>query len=140
MKICYSYYVLDIVHQGHINHMMNAKALAGKDGVSVVGILTKEAVLEKKPKKPILSFDERMMLARSIQYNDYVVPQKDYSPLKNINNIRPDFVMESTSHSKDDIDEVRKFVEKYGGRVIVNPYFPYRSSTSIKQKINEKQK
>ena len=84
MRIVYSYYVLDLVHIGHLNHMMNAKALAGEDGISVVGILTDECVLNKKGKKPILSFDERMQLAHAIKYNDYVVPQEKYLPLENI--------------------------------------------------------
>ena len=47
MIIVYSYYVLDIVHKGHLLYMKNAKAIAGKDGKSIVGILTDEAVMEK---------------------------------------------------------------------------------------------
>jgi len=137
VRLVYSYYVLDIIHHGHLNHMMNAKALAGKDGISVVGILTKEAVLEKKPKKPILSFNERMELAHAIKYNDYVVAQEEYSPLRNIKDIRPDIVMESTSHDHDDIEEIRNYLEPVGGRVVVNPYTPFTSSTSIKKRIRE---
>jgi len=135
MKVVYSYYVLDLVHRGHLNHMMNAKAMAGEDGKSVVGILTKEAVLEKKPKKPLLSFEERMNLARSIVYNDLVIPQDIYSPIENIKKLKPDIVFESDSHSDKDIEETKKVVESYGGRVFVMPYYPYVSSTSIKKKI-----
>ena len=116
--------------------MMNAKALACKDGISVVGILTKEAVLERK-KKPILSFNERMELAHAIKYNDYVVAQEEYSPLRNIKDIRPDIVMESTSHKPEDIKEIRDYIELQCPmtRLVVSPYTPYHSSTSIKDKI-----
>jgi len=62
MKLVYSYYVLDIVHKGHLLMMKNAKAIAGEDGKLIVGILTDEAVMEKKP-KPILSFEDRVNLA-----------------------------------------------------------------------------
>ncbi len=48
MKLVYSYYVLDIVHKGHLLMMKNAKSIAGKDGKLIVGILTDEAVMEKK--------------------------------------------------------------------------------------------
>jgi len=137
MRKVYSYYVLDIVHRGHLNHMKNAKSVAGQDGISIVGILTKEAVLEKKPKKPILSFDERYNLACAIRYNDMVVSQDTYSPMKNIKSIRPDVVFESSSHSEDDVKEVKDFVESYGGTVIMVPYYPYQSSTNIKKKILE---
>ena len=135
MRIVYSYAVLDVAHRGHINHMKNAKALAGKEGISVVGILTKEAVLEKKSKKPILSFDERMNLAHAIKYNDFVVAQDTYSPLPNIKKIRPDIVMESDSHSEKDIQEIRDYLEHTGGRVVVNPYYPFVSSSRIKKDI-----
>jgi glycerol-3-phosphate cytidylyltransferase-like family protein len=40
--------VLDIVHKGHLEMMKNSKAIAGDDGKLVVGILTDEAVMEKK--------------------------------------------------------------------------------------------
>lgn len=137
MRTVYSYYVLDIVHRGHLKMMKNAKAVAGKDGVSIVGILTKEAVLEKKPKKPILSFDERMNLAEAIKYTDVVVTQETYSPLPNLMRIKPDVVMESTSHKEEDIENIENYMKSIGGKVIVVPYYLYQSSTSIKNKIKK---
>jgi len=135
-RIVYSYYVLDIVHRGHLLQMQNAKATAGKDGISVVGILTDEAVMEKK-KKPILSFDERMLLAQAIKFNDFVVAQGTYSPLPNVRNIHPDILMESSSHDENDIEEVRRVMDKHGGKVVVTPYYPMICSTDIKKKIRE---
>jgi phosphoenolpyruvate phosphomutase / 2-hydroxyethylphosphonate cytidylyltransferase len=137
MKIVYSYYVLDIVHKGHLHMMKNSKAMAGEDGKLVVGILTDEAVMEKKH-KPILSFEERMDLASSIKYVDAVVAQSSYSPLDNVKDIRPDILMESSSHAEDDIEECRDYMESIGGRVIVIPYYPAQSSTNIKKTINNK--
>jgi len=136
-RVVYSYYVLDIVHRGHRLQMRNAKKIAGEDGISIVGILTKEAVLEKKDKKPILSFDERIGLAQDIQYNDVVIPQTEYSPIKNIQNLKPDIVLESESHNKDDIKKVVDLVESYGGKVQIMPYYPYQSSTKIKNEVRE---
>ena len=135
-RIVYSYYVLDIVHRGHLLQMQNAKATAGKDGISVVGILTDKAVMEKKP-KPILSFDERMLLAQAIRFNDFVVAQDTYSPLPNVKNIRPDILMESSSHDEKDIDEARRVMAKLGGKVVTTPYYPMICSTDIKKKIRE---
>jgi len=138
MKIVYSYYVADIIHKGHLLQMKNAKGAAGIDGISVVGILTKEAVLEKKPKKPILNFDERMNLAKNIKCVDMVVPQSTYSPIPNLKKIQPDICFESESHKECDIEEVRKYMQSIGGRVVVTPYYPYQSSTAIKKKIRRK--
>ena len=135
-RIVYSYYVLDIVHQGHLLQMQNAKATAGKDGISVVGILTDKAVMEKKP-KPVLGFDERMLLAQAIKYNDFVVAQDTYSPLPNVKNIHPDVLMESSSHKENDIKEARRVMDKLGGKVVATPYYPMICSTEIKKKIRE---
>jgi cytidyltransferase-like protein len=133
-KIVYSYYVMDIVHKGHILHMKNSKAIAGKDGISIIGILTDKAAMEKKP-RPTLSFDERMDIAKAIKYADVVVPQDTYSPLPNIKKLRPHVAMESASHAEEDITELREFMESIGGEVIMLPYYPPQSSTNIKNKI-----
>jgi len=134
MKLVYSYYVLDIVHKGHLKMMENAKAIAGEDGKLIVGILTDEAVMEKKV-KPILSFDERFDLANAIKYVDLVVAQETYSPLPNVKKIKPDVLMESTSHTDEAIDEAREVMDSIGGRVVVVPYYPSQSSTNIKNDI-----
>jgi cytidyltransferase-like protein len=135
MKIVYSYYVLDIVHKGHLMMMRNAKAIAGEDGKSIVGILTDEAVMVKKS-KPLLSFEDRMALAAAIKYVDVVVAQETYSPLQNVMRIRPDILMESSSHDEQDIEKARKVMEEINGIVIVIPYFPGQSSTNIKNEIS----
>jgi len=139
MKIVYSYYVLDIVHKGHLMMMRNAKAIAGEDGKLIVGILTDEAVMEKKS-KPLLSFDDRMALAAAIKYVDVVVAQETYSPLQNVMRIRPDILMESSSHDEQDIEKARKVMEEINGIVIVIPYFPGQSSTNIKNEISRTSK
>jgi cytidyltransferase-like protein len=135
-RIVYSYYVLDLVHRGHLLQMQNAKATAGKNGISIVGILTDEAVMEKK-KRPILRLDERILLAQAIRYNDFVVAQDTYSPLPNVKNICPDVLMESISHAKVDIEEAKRVMSKIGGKVVTTPYYPMVSSTELKKKIRE---
>jgi len=136
MKLVYSYYVLDIVHRGHLLMMKNAKAIAGKDGKLIVGILTDEAVMEKK-EKPILPFEERIELASAIKYVDVAVAQETYSPLPNVKRIKPDILMESASHDEDAIEEAREYMESINGKVVVLPYFPSQSSTDIKNDIKK---
>ena len=117
--------------------MRNAKEFAGPDGKLIVGILTDKAVMEKKP-RPIISFDERIEIARSIKYVDIVVGQDTYSPLPNVMRIKPDILMESTSHTVEDIEEAEIVMRKINGKVIVLPYYPPQSSTAIKNLIKEK--
>ena len=137
MKLVYSYYVLDIVHKGHLLMMKNAKAIAGEDGKLIVGILTDEAVMEKK-EKPILSFEERIELASAIKYVDVAVAQETYSPLPNVMRIKPDILMESKSHDEEAIEKAREYMDSINGKVVVLPYFPSQSSKEIKDKIKKK--
>ena len=135
--IVYSYYVLDIIHDGHIEMLRNSKAIAGKDGILIVGILTDEAVMEKKP-RPAMGFGQRLRLAQSIKFVDLAVAQTTYSPLPNVIAMRPDVLMESSSHTAEAIEEARRVMGNLGGRVVVIPYYPLESSTAIKDRIKEK--
>ena len=137
MNLVYSYFVLDIVHRGHLMMLKNSKAIAGPDGRLIVGIVSDQAVLDKKGKAPTLSFSERLELAASIKYVDLVVGQTDYTPYENVKNIAPNILMESESHSEAQIDRARQIMSDLGGRVIVMPYFEDQSSTLIKSKISQ---
>ena len=133
MKIIYSYVVADLLHIGHVLALENAKKLNG-DCKLIVGVLTRNAILEKKP-APVLSFSERRKLVESLKCVDCVVAQDTYSPIKNIQTIKPDVLMESDSHSEEDLKETYKVAESIGCKVQVRPYFPEQSSIKIKEKI-----
>lgn len=134
MIIVYSYYVLDILHEGHLLQMRNAKAMAGPAGRSIVAILTDDAVAEKK-KRPVLPFCKRMILAAAIKWNDIVIPQSTYSPLSNVRSIRPDVLIESASHSNTMLHDASQLMSELDGRLIITPYFPGQSSSAIKKEV-----
>jgi len=134
MKKVYSYYSLDIFHLGHLIMIKKCREVAGENGELVVGILTDGAIMEKKP-KPIISFEERFQIAKSIKYIDKVIPQTTYSPLQNVKKINPDILMESESHEKREIENMRNLMSNLGGEIIIVPYFMEQSSTNIKNLI-----
>jgi len=119
----YAYVCGDILHIGHIRHLRNCKAMVD---TLIVGVLTDEAVMEKKP-QPVIPFSERMEMVDECKSVDMVVAQEQYSPLKNIIAIKPDVVFESVSHDSP--------VHNPFGRMIQMPYYPTQSSTNIKEKI-----
>lgn len=137
MNLVYSYFVLDLVHRGHLMMLKNSKAIAGPEGRLIVGIVSDQAVIDKKGKAPTLKYSERLELAASIKYVDLVVGQKDYTPYENVKNIAPNILMESESHSEAQIDRGRQIMSDLGGRVIVMPYFDDQSSSLIKSKISQ---
>ena len=131
MKIVYAYVCGDILHKGHLLALENAKNLGDK---LIVGVLTDQAVMEKK-RKPIVSFDERLNLVKSLKCVDCAVPQHEYSPINNLRAIQPDILMENTSHIGNPY--LKQLKKVFKGRIIMMPYYPEVSSTKIKNKIKE---
>lgn len=127
-KIVYAYVVADLFHTGHLKHLERAKEYGD---YLIVGVLSDQATMEKKP-KPILSFGERMRIIEALKCVDEVLPQLNYSPLPNIQVLRPDVLMESTNHPEQPAND---YVSSYGGKVIQSPYYEKQSSTMIKEKI-----
>ena len=121
--IGYAYMVGDIIHEGHLLYLRNCKALCDK---LIVGVLTDEAVLEKKP-KAILTFTQRLKIVKSIKYVDVVVPQKTYLPNRNCELLKPDILFENIGREEQGFNENRA--------IIVFPYYPGISSTEIKKRI-----
>ncbi len=132
-KIVYAYVCADIIHTGHILALENAKTF----GHLIVGVLTDEAIMEKKA-KPVLAFSERLNIVRALKCVDVAVTQADYSPIKNIESIKPDVLMESDSHTDEDLAETYKVAKKLGIKVIKLPYYPLQSSSKIKNNIYER--
>jgi len=131
--VVYAYVCGDILHRGHLLHLKNSASLGD---FLIVGVLTDRAVMEKK-KKPIISFEERLEIISSLKMVSMAVPQDAYAPHENIRYLRPDILIESSSHSKDLIEESRKCMKEIGGEVVVMPYFPEQSSSNIKKKIKK---
>ena len=71
MLIGYTSGVYDLFHIGHLNLLKNAKGMCDK---LVVGVTTDDLSMYKG-KKPLIPFEDRLEIIRSIRYVDAVVPQ-----------------------------------------------------------------
>lgn len=129
-SIVYTYVVADLLHVGHVLYLENAKKFGD---VLIVGVLTDEAVMEKK-KKPLLPFSERMRLIKALKCVDVVVAQNTYSPINNLKDIKPNVLMESSSHSDNDLADVQTMADFHNIQIVKMPYYPFQSSTKIKEK------
>lgn len=124
MIIGYAYVVGEILHAGHILHLRNCRDLCDK---LIVGVLTDEAVMEKKP-RPAIAFEERIRLVKELACVDAAVPQYTYVPVDNLTDIKPDILFECQEH------EVKEY-PFFEGRVVAMPYYPGVSSSKIKERI-----
>ena len=134
MPVVYCYLVMDILHRGHLRLLRTARGIAGSEGTVIAGILTDEAAMEKKA-QPIMPYSHRAEIARSLKFIDRVVMQENYTPFFVIKRIRPDVLLESTSHDTRSIAEAERIMSGLGGSVVVIPYLDGISSTALKERI-----
>lgn len=76
--IGYTTGVYDMFHIGHLNVLRNARQQCD---YLIVGVSTDELVAQDKFKIPVIPFDERCEIVKSIRYVDRVVPQPDKNKL-----------------------------------------------------------
>ena len=78
----------DILHEGHINILK----IANSYGDVIVGLLTDEAIATYKS-IPILDFSRRKIIIQNIKFVKKVIPQATLDYVKNLNIIRPHYVI-----------------------------------------------
>ena len=112
----------DIIHPGHINLLNEAT----KYGRVIVGLLTDEAIASYK-RVPFLSYSQRFSIVSNLVGVSEVIPQESLDYTRNLNLIKPNFVVhgddwKSGIQSKTRA-EVIKVLEGWGGNLIEVPYF-----------------
>ena len=124
----------DILHEGHINILKKASKL----GKVTVGLLTDKAIAEYK-KLPVLNFNQRKQVIKSLKFVNYIIPQDtmDYRP--NLLKLRPDYVIHGDYWKKGVLkksrEQVLKTIKKWSGKLIEPKYTKTISSSLIKQRL-----
>ena len=121
MKTVYTCFCTDIIHEGHLNIIKEAKKL----GSVTVGCLSDKTAIRYN-RFCTVSESERMELYRSIDGVDNVVLQNDMHYDDVIESLHPDYVVHGdnwvTGPESSIRAHVQKLVEAYGGQIIDIPY------------------
>lgn len=128
--IGYTSGVFDMFHQGHLNLLMNAKALCDK---LIVAISTDELCFSYKKKKPIMPFEERMNIMRAIRYCDAVVPQTSMDKFEAWQKYKFDIMFHGEDPGSQNVWIGREKLENAGVKIILLPPTPGVSSTLRRQ-------
>jgi len=132
-KIGYTTGVFDLFHVGHLEILRKAKENCD---YLIVGVSTDELVKEYKNKRPIITFDQRIEIIKSIKYVDEVVVQKDRDKLSALHKIGFNimFVGDDWKGSKIFLELESKF-QKHGVEIFYFPYTKNISSTSLRSTL-----
>lgn len=137
MKSVYTCFTTDVIHEGHLNIIHEAK----KYGEVIIGVLSDEAMI-KYNRFPTISFEERQKLVRSIPGVSRVVVQKDIMYDEIVKTYHPDYIIHGDNWKNGPIKAIRDNVEHllstYGGQIIDVPYTYNENVKHIDDKIREK--
>ncbi len=137
MKTVYACFCTDVIHEGHMNIINEAK----KYGEVIVGILT-DAAMIRCDRFPTVGFEDRKKMFEEISEVSRVVVQSEVMYDRIIEEIRPDYVIhgdEWREGPKRAIrDNVTDLLNKYGGELIEIPYTKNENVRRIDMRVREK--
>lgn len=111
----------DLVHPGHVRHLIYAKSKAG----ILVASLTSDAHIRKAEHRPFVPQQLRAMNLAALEVVDYVIIDDNPTPLENIRFLHPDYFAKGYEYSNGRIhpstQEEIEVLGSYGGEMIFTP-------------------
>jgi D-beta-D-heptose 7-phosphate kinase/D-beta-D-heptose 1-phosphate adenosyltransferase len=122
----------DILHRGHVDVLVQARALGDR---LIVG-LNSDASTERlkgrgRPLQPEL---DRAACLAALECVDAVVVFEQDTPAELIATLQPDIMVKGGDYTPDKLSE-REVVEAGGGRIVILPYVEGRSTTELFQRV-----
>jgi rfaE bifunctional protein kinase chain/domain len=121
----------DIVHPGHLRHLMYAKEKAGV----LIASVTADAHISKGVYRPYVPQELRAAHLAALEFVDYVVIDLNETPIENIGIIKPDFFAKGFEYQASPLPpktrEEAAALEAYGGELVFTPGDVVYSSSAI---------
>lgn len=137
MKKVYTCFCTDVIHEGHLNILSEAK----KYGQVIVGVLSDEAMIRFN-RFPTITLEERKRIVEDTGLADSVILQNEIMYDDVINQIKPDYVIHGDNWCKGPENVIRNNVienlGKYGGELIEVNYTYNENVRKIDDNIKEK--
>lgn len=113
--------VFDVVHPGHVRHLLYAKSKASV----LICSLTADRHISKGKHRPHIPQELRAANLAAFEMVDYVVIDENIKPLENIGIIQPDYFAKGFEYTADGLpkntQEEMSIVQSYGGEMIFTP-------------------
>jgi D-beta-D-heptose 7-phosphate kinase/D-beta-D-heptose 1-phosphate adenosyltransferase len=123
----------DILHRGHVEYLDAARRLGD---VLVVGLNSDASVRRLKGlQRPVNPLDDRAIVLAGLAAVDAVTVFDDDTPHALISRLLPDVLVKGGDYSVETIVGASEVIAA-GGRVVVAPLVPGRSTTSLIARLN----
>lgn len=137
MKTVYVMMSTDVIHEGHLNILKEAKKL----GRVVVGVLSDEAAV-RFDRFPTISIHERIKQIEELPMVDEVILQKEVSYKPVLMQLRPDYVIHGDNWIEGPLTTIRQEVidtlQLWNGTLVEIPYTYNETVTKIEHIAKDK--
>lgn len=134
MIIGYTTGVFDLFHIGHLNILRRAKEQCD---YLIVGVSTDELVQSYKHKTPVIPFEQRIEIVRSIRYVDEAIPQTSMDKMEAWAKIGFNVLFHGSDWQGSPMyNEIVRKMEKVGVRVCFLPHTEGISSTALMTRLH----
>lgn len=130
-KVIMCHGVFDVVHPGHLRHLLYAKSKAE----ILVTSITADVHISKGHNRPHVPQDLRALNLAAFEIVDYVIIDSNATPIKNIARLQPDFFAKGYEYTANSLpaktQEEVEVLRSYGGEIIFTPGDIVYSSTKL---------
>lgn len=130
-KVVMCHGVFDVVHPGHMRHLMYAKGKADL----LIASLTADHYINKGQYRPHIPQSIRAANLAAFEMVDYVIIDKNATPLVNIKQLQPDFFAKGYEYSGSNkpkrTQEEEELLASYGGKMLFTPGDVVYSSSKL---------
>ena len=121
----------DVVHPGHVRHLLYAKTKAD----ILIASLTADEHIKKGNLRPYVPEDLRAVNLAALEMVDYVVIDRDPTPIRNLALVQPDYFAKGYEYTAGSVhpktQEEINVLDSYGGEVIFTPGDIVYSSSAL---------
>ena len=130
-KVIMCHGTFDVVHPGHVRHLLYAKTKAP----ILIASLTADEHIKKGNLRPYVPENLRAVNLAALEMVDYVLVDTDPTPLENLKLIKPDYFAKGYEYTAGAVNpktqEEIAVLESYGGEVIFTPGDIVYSSSAL---------
>lgn len=127
-RIVFTNGCFDVLHVGHASYLRFAKSQGDR---LLVGVNDDASVRRLKgATRPVNPLDDRMSMLAALEMVDAVTSFGEDTPAKIVERVTPDVLVKGEDWADKGVVG-REWVEAHGGRVVLAPLVPGRSTTSI---------
>ncbi len=124
--------VFDLIHRGHVDYLARARDLGD---VLIIGLNSDQSVQKiKGPKRPIQPQEDRALILAAFEFVDYITIFNEETPIHVITALLPDVLVKGGDYTIETVVG-HDIVEEHGGKTVIIPLVPGKSSTSLIEKI-----